>query len=619
MAITADATAREVLSRLIADPKLKELERLPRFSPVHIGMTAGVWVTIISASGAYLTGWLPLPVTMLLNAIAVYASFTTLHDATHRAVSRDPFINDLLGTMSAWLLLPGVTTAVYRVLHLEHHRWVGDTERDPDTPLVHNRGLVLLLALAFPELVWSHWWATKLWPKRSPRERLAFFGSLSVYFAVNVAFLLSPFAWYFVLVWLIPQKLGIMFTVYSFAHIQHPEGVDWQKAPLQSTAVITTEPRGLMYWLLLGQNDHHIHHLLPHLPWHRYRHVWELAGGALRHENLAERGFISGFDEQTVAAARVRLDARVRAVREVAEGVVAISFEPASGTRFPAFEAGAHVDVHLPSGLVRQYSLCNDPADRDWYEIAVKLDPSGRGGSKEVHEALRPGVSLILGAPRNLFRLDPATEEAVLVAGGIGLTPLLAMSHALYARGTPFRLHVCARTREQIPFDDELDEMAFGAVIARHVDRDGRPSFDAARELGAYRPGRHLYLCGPSGFMDAMRRGAASLGWPAHAVHSESFGAAPVDASENRPFELELRRSKRSLPIAADTTILDELRRAGVVVPTACLQGVCGSCKTRVLEGEVEHRDAVLTAAERRDYVCVCVSRAKGSRLVLDR
>ena len=189
-----DARTRELLAQLVADPKLKELERLPLLPPVHLAMVVGVWGVFLGGSAAYLAGWLPLPVTLLLTAVAVYASFTPLHDATHRAVSSNPFINDLIGTLSGNLLVPGMFTSMYRLLHLEHHRWVGDLERDPDTPLVHTRWPLLPLFLATPELVWAHWWITKLWHRRSVRERVEFFGSLSVYFAIHVALLLSPWA-----------------------------------------------------------------------------------------------------------------------------------------------------------------------------------------------------------------------------------------------------------------------------------------------------------------------------------------------------------------------------------------------------------------------------------------
>lgn len=618
MAISSDAQARRVLARLTADPALAELERLPLIPPVNLGLTLGAWAVFIGSAWAHWNDWLPLPVTVLLAAAAIYASFTPLHDATHRAVSSSPFVNDLIGTMAANLLLPFMSTGVYRILHLEHHRWAGDVDRDPDTPLVHTRWPWLPIALMVPELVWARWWIEKLWPQRSTAERLAFFLSLSLNIAFNVGFLLSPYAWEFVLIYLLPQKLGVFCVAYSFAHIQHPEGVDWKKAPLLSTGVIDTEPRGLMTWIMLGQNDHHIHHLLPHIPWHRYRHVWNLGDGVLHEQVLAERGLFTGYDESVIAAGRVRLDARVQAVREVAAGVRAITFRPKAGTHFPRFEAGAHVDVHLPSGRVRQYSLCNSPTDPDSYEIAVKLDPNGRGGSQEVHEALREGLPLVLGAPRNLFRLESEPHHAVLIAGGIGITPLLSMSHARHEADRPFELHVCARRAEEVPFEAELDTLGFASRIQIHLDRDGAPGFDAERDLGRYAPGRHLYLCGPGGFMRAVRQAAEALGWPASAIHMESFGADVSDAAENRPFEIELVRSKRRLPVAANTTVLDALRVQGIDVPTACLQGVCGRCITRVVDGEVEHRDAVLTEEQRRDHMCVCVSRAKSERLVLE-
>lgn len=600
------------------DPSLRALETIPLIPPVNLGLTLGVWAVFLASAAGYLMGWLPLPVSIVISALAIYASFTPLHDATHRAVSSNPIINDLIGTLAASLLVPGLSTGVYRVLHLEHHRWAGDVERDPDTPLVHTRWPWLPFALAAPEMVWAWWWVRKLWPQRTPKERFAFFASLGLHIAFVVGCLLSPFGWTFFVVYLIPQKLGLMLVAYSFAHIQHPEGVDWQKAPLLSTGVITTRPRGLMTWLMLGQNDHHVHHLLPHLPWHRYRHAWHLGDGVLYEQALAERGFFAGYDAQVIAAARVRLDARILSIRDVANAVRSVTFVPTPGTHFPRFEAGAHIDVHLPSGRVRQYSICNSPTDTDRYEIAVKLDANGRGGSAEVHADLHAGQALTLGTPRNLFPLDPSTADALLLAGGIGLTPMLAMSHALHAANTPFELHVYARGAEDVPFGAEMAAFEFADRVTTHLDQAGAPGFDAARDIGPHRAGRHLYVCGPAGFMAAVKRGARALGWPETAMHSESFGADVSAAAEDRPFELTLHRSKTVIPIAADVNLLDALRKHGVIIPTACLQGVCGRCVTRVIDGEVDHRDAVLTPEQRVDQMCVCVSRAKGDRLVLD-
>lgn len=618
MAITQDAQARAVLAQLTQDPKLRALETLPLLLSANLALTLGVWALFGLSTAAYLSGWLPGWITIPISAIAIYAAFTPLHDATHRAVSSHPVINDLVGTLAATLLIPGLSTGVYRVLHLEHHRWAGDIERDPDTPLVHTRWPWLPLALALPDLVWAKWWIEKLWPQRTPAERFAFFASLALHLTLVIACLLSPFGWTFLWAYLVPQKLGIMLVAYSFAHIQHPEGVDWKSAPLLSTGVITTRPRGLMTWLMLGQNDHHIHHLLPHLPWHRYRHVWGLGDGVLHTQAMAERGFFRGYDAHVVAAARVQLEARIEAARSVAAGVRTLVFVPAPGTHFPRFEAGAHVDVHLPSGRVRQYSLCNSPAAVDRYQIAVKLDANGRGGSAEVHTALLPGMVVTLGVPRNLFALDPTAAACVLIAGGIGVTPLLAMAHTLHAQGTPFTLHICARGAEDVPFHAELKALPFADRIAVHLDQAGRPGFDAAQHLSGYQPDQHVYLCGPAGFMAAIEQAAQAQGWPSAAVHTESFGAAVPSAAENQPFELTLARSKQVIPVAADETIIDALRAHGVVVPTACLQGVCGRCVTPVIAGGVDHRDAVLTPAQRADLMCVCVSRAEGDALTLD-
>ena len=504
------------------------------------------------------------------------------------------------------------------MLHLEHHRWAGDRQRDPDTPLVHIRMPWLLLALAAPDLVWAWWWATKLWRQRTVKERFAFFLSIGAHFVLVTGFLLSDYSWEFVILYLIPQRLGIMMVAYSFAHIQHPEGVDWQSAPLLSTGVITTKPRSLMTWLLLGQNDHHIHHLLPHLPWHRYRHVWALAHGALYREELAERGLFRGYDEQTLTKAQSMLEVVIRKKELVAEDICALTFEALPNRTLPSFRSGAHIDVHLPSGKIRQYSLCGDPTNRAEYRIAVKKDAAGRGGSVEVHETFREGQRIGISKPKNFFSLDIQANEVVLMAGGIGLTPLLAMAFSLHHAQTPFNLHVFSKTMSQIPFREALKNLPFAHQVFLHADNEGRPSFDAANHIGEYSDGRQLYLCGPAGFMTAVETGAESLGWPATSIFTESFGSTNIHVGASNAFELHLGRTGQTVHVPAHLSIIGVLRNHNIDMPSSCQQGVCGTCVTEVVEGIVEHQDAVLTDDERATHMCPCVSRAAGERLTLN-
>ncbi|MFE9373403.1 PDR/VanB family oxidoreductase [Streptomyces sp. NPDC006711] len=293
---------------------------------------------------------------------------------------------------------------------------------------------------------------------------------------------------------------------------------------------------------------------------------------------------------------------------EPAEGVVRLRLEALDGAELPAWEPGAHLDLVLPSGLVRQYSLCGDPADRASYTIATRLIADGRGGSREVHEQLKEAVELSVRGPRNRFPLV-ASDSYVFVAGGIGITPVLPMIRAVEAAGVPWRLLYGGRSRAAMPFLDEIE--AFGArvsVVAE--DESGRP--DLAAFLAACPADAAVYCCGPEPLMDAV---VAVLG-PGRPPHLERF--APGAASMGAGFEVELRRSGRTLAVPADRTLLSVLRAEVPGISYSCEQGFCGTCQQRVIEGEMDHRDELLTDAEREDSLLVCVSRSRGGRLVLD-
>ena len=293
---------------------------------------------------------------------------------------------------------------------------------------------------------------------------------------------------------------------------------------------------------------------------------------------------------------------------EPAEGVVRLRLEALDGAELPAWEPGAHLDLVLPSGLVRQYSLCGDPADRTSYTIATRLIADGRGGSREVHEQLQEAVELSVRGPRNRFPLV-ASPSYVFVAGGIGITPVLPMIKAVEAAGVPWRLLYGGRSRAAMPFLDEIE--GFGArvsVVAE--DESGLP--DLAAFLAACPADAAVYCCGPEPLMDAV---AAVLG-PGRLPHLERF--APGAASTGAGFEVELRRSGRTLAVPADRTLLSVLRAEVPGISYSCEQGFCGTCQQRVIEGEMDHRDELLTDAEREDSLLVCVSRSRGGRLVLD-
>ena len=313
------------------------------------------------------------------------------------------------------------------------------------------------------------------------------------------------------------------------------------------------------------------------------------------------------------------LDVVVRRRELQGQAVAVLTLADPAGRPLPAFSAGAHIDLHLPGGLVRPYSLCSDPRDTAAYRLGVLKDPASRGGSVAVHQALAEGARLRIGAPRNHFPLISDAPYSVLVGGGIGITPMLAMAWTLHAAGAAFELHYCARSRAQAAFLDELAAAPWADRVQLHFD-DEDTVLAPAELLRAAPAGRHLYVCGPAGFMDWVMAEAAAAGLDAAQIHREYFSAPTTDASENTGFELEARRSGKVVHVAPEMGLLDALKRIGIEVPVSCEQGVCGTCACTVLEGEPEHRDAYLTEEERaaNDQILVCCSRSRSARLVLD-
>ncbi|WP_327655236.1 PDR/VanB family oxidoreductase [Streptomyces sp. NBC_00483] len=324
---------------------------------------------------------------------------------------------------------------------------------------------------------------------------------------------------------------------------------------------------------------------------------------------------LPALEEPTSGRPRARaLNLLVTRHEEIAEGVVQLRLE---GRDLPSWKPGAHLDLVLPSGLVRQYSLCGDPEDTSSYTVATRIVPAdegGRGGSSEVHEQVRDGMEVEVRGPRNRFPLDAEAPAYVFVAGGIGITPILPMLREAAARGADWRLLYGGRSRASMPFVEDVEKLGgevAGRVTVVAEDEDGRP--DLAAALADTAPGTAVYCCGPEGLMAAVE---AAL--PEHCtLHSERF--TPRNSAEgNGPFEVELRRSGKVVDVSADTTVLAAVRSAVPAIAYSCEQGFCGTCQQRFLEGEIEHRDELLTDAERADSMLICVSRARGERLVLD-
>jgi vanillate O-demethylase ferredoxin subunit len=421
---------------------------------------------------------------------------------------------------------------------------------------------------------------------------------------------------------MIPQRLGAIILVRSFARIQHPEGVRWEDAPFQTTYRVETNQFGKVF--MLGQAVHCLHHLAPNVPFYRYHEAWALGRHLFERQNVPVRSLWSAPKsiELPRSQEQVWLDARVESVQQVGTDIQSYTFIPATkGTQWPRFSPGSHIDVKVDDKHIRQYSLCNNPVEQNRYVIAVKKDEQGRGGSKLLHETIRPGDIVEVGSPRNNFPLNMDFAHYVLIAGGIGITPLMSMAHALQAANKSFEMHICARDEAAKPFADDLQDVAFADAVHVYLDNaDMQQRFGVETVLGQYKNGTALYLCGPGGFMSAVMQAGEQLGWPQAAMFSETFAPPKIDASENKPFEVFLARSKKTLTVPANEFLIDVLHNNGHPVMCSCTQGICGSCITPVLEGVPEHRDAVMSDAERNSnkQMCVCVSRARSERLVLD-
>lgn len=323
-----------------------------------------------------------------------------------------------------------------------------------------------------------------------------------------------------------------------------------------------------------------------------------------------------------------RLAVRVLSVDKVADGVLALELRPLNEATLPTFTAGAHIEIELPiqrlnmEPVVRQYSLCNDPAENHRYVIAVGRDTQSRGGSQWIHEHLQPGDRLSIRTPRNHFQLNETAPHSILIAGGIGVTPLLAMARRLSALKRPWTFFYCARSPERAAFLDELHKLP-GTVVTFFDGVPGGARIDLAEVVANAPPEAHLYCCGPSSLIEAFERASCHL--PQQRVHIEWFKPRASTSASTLPssdgeFELTLAKTGLRLKVPADKSILEVLIDAGISVRHSCCDGVCGTCETRVLEGQPDHRDCVLFGDDARctDRLMVCVSRSAGPRLTLD-
>lgn len=304
---------------------------------------------------------------------------------------------------------------------------------------------------------------------------------------------------------------------------------------------------------------------------------------------------------------------------EQADGIIVLDLVAPDGGPLPAFEAGAHVDVHIAPELIRPYSLCGSPADRTRYRLGILRERASRGGSHTIHERFVAGQRVRVGLPRNQFHLIAGVDRSLLLAGGIGVTPMLSMAHHLQATGQEFDFHYCARSRGSAAFLPELRAAEFRDRVRLHFDDEPEEQrLQMARDLPPPSTGIAIYVCGPTGFMEWVIGEARRLGYREEQIHREYFSAEVNSAGDT--FEVVLAKSGRSVTVPSGTTIVKALAGIGVTVEVSCEQGVCGTCLCEVLEGEPDHRDSYLTPEEKEanDQMTLCCSRSKTPRLVID-
>jgi vanillate O-demethylase ferredoxin subunit len=312
----------------------------------------------------------------------------------------------------------------------------------------------------------------------------------------------------------------------------------------------------------------------------------------------------------------------VKVVKKTTEAEDIVSFELASvdGQPLPAFSAGSHIDVQIRDGLVRQYSLCNDPCEQHRYLIGVLRDPNSRGGSIAVHDEVNEGSTLQISEPKNHFALAQA-KRTLLFAGGIGVTPILCMAERLAQIDADFEMHYCTRSLERTAFHQRIGTSSFADNVHFHFDAGpAEQKLDLATLIAQPDADTHLYVCGPGGFIDHVVNTAKRLGWSSEQVHLEYFGATVRETAGDTAFDVKIASTGKVYSIPGGKTITHVLAEHDIHIPVSCEQGVCGTCITRVLDGTPDHRDLYFTDEEheKNDQLTPCCSRAKSAMLVLD-
>lgn len=316
------------------------------------------------------------------------------------------------------------------------------------------------------------------------------------------------------------------------------------------------------------------------------------------------------------------IQVRIQQIRYESENIISIQFSPIHSKLLPSFNSGAHIDVYLPNGKVRQYSLISPLQDRRYYEIGVLNDANSKGGSRYIHQILKVGDEITISEPRNLFELDDTDQKVLLIAGGIGITPILSMWSSLAIDQRQCELHYCTR-QKTIPFLDRIDTfkiMNSDSHYVTYVGNKDHNGFDIAKILQDYMVNTHIYVCGSVGFIQYVENTALAMHWHKHFIHKECFknSAATLTLDSKEEHYLEIASTGQKIPLVQTDNIAEVLRGAGYDIPMSCEQGICGTCTLKYLEGEVYHQDMILNEQDHLSMFTPCCSKIKSQKIIID-
>jgi len=611
---------------------LLQLSQRPAFKKLLYAPPVN-WVLVISCLLGFYASfyiaklWLAGDISAIwMTVLSTYTFFIfllTSHEGCHLVMARNRTLNDVLTTILTFIPFPHQPVTQWRHQHLTHHR---DTcgEEDPDDYLYQGPFWLRAIKLFSHDYYWTYW----SFKHRDTAPTSTFWinvASVTVYLSVVVVGLSSAYWYEFIMIYLVPQRIGHGAAMYMFAYVQHPPEKCAVKeiSPFKTTAIIRGAD-SLLGYIYFGQNRHLMHHLYPNMPIYRNWKAWKLGKDIFEKQGLVNVGLnaehytrVSAQNDREQFAQLELLQAKITKIETVADGIRSYTLIPTGdSTGFPVFKAGAHIDVVIKPGLVRQYSLCNNAEDVNRYVIAVQCEENGRGGSKTLHETFTEGKVIEISKPRNLFELKQAAE-VMLFAGGIGITPMLAMAWTLHRQKIPFQLHYSTATQSKWAFKNSWDDLLFLSSVHVYLDDDDSTTFDAQAVMKGHEKA-DVYVCGPSGYMRYVESSVKACGLPDDQFNKESFKAGGKQGEGvNRPFTVKLTGSNREFSIPEDRSIVQVLKENGIFIPISCENGVCGTCKCKIVSGDVEHRDMVLNDNEKDEQKLFtpCVSRAKGDVL----